>query len=173
MTYSPTPNPVSIDKTVPDKAGDVEMKNHAANEPQSTDSKSTEKSSDKANLDNASADGSAGRDVEMKDLNAQSPVSKSAENSSDKANPENAGADGSTRRDIEMNDLNANNIQSAKFKSGEDAKNANQEPEVESFLRGITDHLKWQELVSKWLAFERDHPIKGVFYFLYSSFIRC
>ena len=83
-------------------------------------------------------------------------------NSSDRADPDNAGADGSAGRDVEMKDLNANEIQSAESKSGEDASNANQEPEVESFLRGVTDQLKWQDLVSKWLAFERDHPIKGV-----------
>jgi hypothetical protein len=97
-------------------------------------------------------------DVEMKNLS--------------RADPDNAGADGSAGRDVEMKDLNANEIQSAESKSGEDALTANQEPEVESFLHGVTDQLKWQDLISKWLAFERDHPIKGVkiFFILISSY---
>lgn len=41
---------------------------------------------------------------------------------------------------------------------------ANLELEAESFLRGITNEVKWQELVSKWLAFEKDYPIRGVFF---------
>ena len=47
-----------------------------------------------------------------------------------------------------------------------------EEPEAEFFLRGITDQLKWQELISKWLAFEKDHPIKGVLlvFFILASF---
>ena len=41
---------------------------------------------------------------------------------------------------------------------------ANLELEAESFLRGITIEVKWQELISKWLAFEKDYPIRGVIF---------
>ena len=41
---------------------------------------------------------------------------------------------------------------------------ANQELEEESFLCGITNEVKWQELISKWVAFEKDYPIKGVIF---------
>ena len=47
--------------------------------------------------------------------------------------------------------------------SGEGSVIANQEPEVELFLHRITDQLKWQELVSKWLR-RRTMRIKGYFY---------
>jgi hypothetical protein len=90
--------------------------------------------------------------------------------------PENAGADTSSangKEDVEMKDLTTSEIQLADSKSGEGSVIANQEPEAELFLRGITDQLKWQELVSKWLAFEKDYPIKGVFSFFYSSFVLC
>ena len=51
---------------------------------------------------------------------------------------------------------------------------ANQEVEAESFLRGISIEETWQELISKWLAFEKDHPFKGVmFSFLYRSLVWC
>ena len=63
-----------------------------------------------------------------------------------------------------MKDLTAKEIQLADSKSSEGLATTNQEQEVEIFLHGITDQLKWQELVSKWLAFERDYPIKGVFF---------
>jgi hypothetical protein len=75
----------------------------------------------------------------------------------DKAVPDNAG-DNSVK-DVEMKDLTANETQS---KSADDLSIANQEFEADLFLRGITDQLKWQELVSKWQAFENDYPIKGV-----------
>ena len=77
-----------------------------------------------------------------------------------KAIPENAGANthaGEDGNDVEMNEVRS--------KSGEDLPIANQDVEVEFFLHGITDQFKWQELVSKWLAFENDYPIKGVFFF--------
>jgi hypothetical protein len=63
--------------------------------------------------------------------------------------------------DIEMTDA-----QVSDSKSSGGSAITNPEPEVESFLRGITDQLKWQELVSKWLALEKDYPIKGVCPFL-------
>ena len=51
---------------------------------------------------------------------------------------------------------------------------ANQEVEAESFLRGISIEETWQELILKWLAFEKDHPFKGVmFSFLYRSLVWC
>ena len=67
--------------------------------------------------------------------------------------------------DVEMKDLTASEIQLANSKSSKRSAIANQEPEVEFFLCGIMDQLKWQELISKWLAFEKDYPIKGVFLF--------
>ena len=68
-----------------------------------------------------------------------------------------------------MNDSTANETHS---KSGEDLLIANQDLEVELFLRGITDQHMWQDLISKWLAFESDYPIKGVllFNFVFVSF---
>ena len=68
--------------------------------------------------------------------------------------------------DVEMKDLTASEIQLPASKSSEGSAIANQE-EVEFFLRRITDQLKWQELISKWLAFEKDYPIKGVFIYFF------
>jgi hypothetical protein len=45
---------------------------------------------------------------------------------------------------------------------------ANLELEAESFLRGITNEVKWQELVSKWLAFEKDYPTRGVIFLFFN-----
>ena len=61
---------MSVNKTVPDKSGDVEMKNLTVNETQLADSKSGENSNNKADPDNAVADGSADKDVEMQDVTA-------------------------------------------------------------------------------------------------------
>ena len=89
----------------------------------------------------------------------------------DKSTPDNAGDNsGKDGKEVEMKDPTANETQS---KSGEDPPIANQDLEVELFLHGITDQLKWQELVSKWRAFENDYQIKGVFiFFLHFSFVR-
>lgn len=64
--------------------------------------------------------------------------------------------------DAEMKDVTPSETRLADSKSSEGSAITNQEPEVELFLRGITDQIKWQQLVSKWLAFEKDYPIKGV-----------
>ena len=71
-----------------------------------------------------------------------------------------AGADGTALKET---DLSANDAHSKV--SSEDSPIANQELEAESFLRGITEQVKWQELISKWLAFEKNYQIKGVFLF--------
>ena len=70
-------------------------------------------------------------------------------------------------KDVEMKDVTANETQ---LKSADDLPIANQDLEVDLFLHGITDHVKWRELVSKWQAFENDYPIKGVLYFFLFSF---
>lgn len=70
-----------------------------------------------------------------------------------------AGADSSAPK--ENQDLTANEAQSV---VSDGSQIANQEPEAEAFLRGITIESKWQELISKWLAFEKDYPIKGVYF---------
>ena len=78
----------------------------------------------------------------------------------DKAVPDDAGD--ISVKDVEMKDLTANETQ---LKSADDLTIANQDLEVDLFLHGITDQLKWRELVSKWQAFENDYPIKGVLFF--------
>jgi hypothetical protein len=134
----------SIDKTLPSQdhlldsatiLSDIEMKDPQV---KSSDSKSGEGSP------------TVPIDIEMKDHQVKSSDSKSGEGSATVPN------------DIERKDPE---VKSSDSKSGEGSAIANPEPEVECFLRGITHQLKWQELVSKWLAFEKDYPIKGVFSF--------
>jgi hypothetical protein len=70
------------------------------------------------------------------------------------------GSDSSALKDIQ--DLIANEAQS---KVSDGSQFSNHELEAESFLQGITNIVvKWQELISKWLAFEKDYPIKGVIF---------
>ena len=73
-----------------------------------------------------------------------------------------AGSDSSGLKDNK--DLFSNEAQS---KVSDVSQLGNQEPEAESFLRGVVCNDKWQELISKWLAFEKDYPIKGVFLSFY------
>jgi CCR4-NOT transcriptional regulation complex NOT5 subunit len=147
------PNDVSIDKAIPAVPGNA---NAESSRPSFTSTSSTTAPND-ATIDKAAPENSIPGNA-----NAESSTTAPNDVSIDKAVPENAvpgnaNAESSASKDIEMKDLSA---------SETDARITNQEPEVENFLRGITDQLKWQELVTKWLEFENKYPIKGVFFFI-------
>jgi hypothetical protein len=177
MTDALAPNAASNDNAIPDKANadssagkDIEMKDITANKtstnfdfsPSFTSSSTT--APNDVSIDKAipAVPGNANAESSRPSFTSTSSTTAPNDVSIDKAVPENAvpgnaNAESSASKDIEMKDLSA---------SETDARITNQEPEVENFLRGITDQLKWQELVTKWLEFENKYPIKGVFFFI-------
>jgi hypothetical protein len=135
---------------------------------------------DKATVDNACAPASDAMSID----NARAPASNTTNATSidntcapasnatnatsiDKAIVDKAGAgvgsDSSALKDIQ--DLIPDKTQS---KVSDNSQFANQELEAESFLRGISNEVKWQELILKWLAFEKDYPIKGVIFLFFN-----